>query len=321
MNSLTVAVIGDIGYTKNLGKTGTTSDITFYNLKQGDSIVTMIEPTRYPEKFSSLFYSVSVCDYVVFIVKNIDRIFGEMVVTLDTLGKTDGCFVLKNYYTDIDVKKLVKNTALSNYSFFEDNTTEIREMLVEKAKMNQKDNKTAGTSGSVTIDHFFNVKGVGTVALGFVVSGTVRKHDMMRLLPLDKDVQIRSIQKHDEDFDIATRGDRVGLALKNIEVDELDRGYVLSSEDDIISLKDIDIRLKKNSIYQKELKSGDVVHLGHWMQFIPARVTNIKKVDNNNDLSLKLSLDKAIILKKDSKMLLSDLNDDKLRVIGSATIS
>ncbi|BDC36325.1 MAG: hypothetical protein EF806_01785 [Candidatus Methanoliparum thermophilum] len=87
MSNLTVAVIGDIGYSKNLGKIGTTSDITFYNLKQGDSIVTMIEPTRYPEKFPSLFYSVSLCDFVIFIVKDIDHLFGEMVVTLDTLKK------------------------------------------------------------------------------------------------------------------------------------------------------------------------------------------------------------------------------------------
>jgi len=320
MNNLTVAVIGDIGYSKNLGKAGTTSDITLYNLKQGDSIVTMIEPTRYPEKFSSLFYSVSISDYVIFIVKNIDRLFGEMVVTLDMLGKKDGCFILKNYYSDDDVKKLVKNTALSNYSFFDDNPTEIREMLVEKARMNRDDDKTSDTKGSVTIDHFFNVRGIGAVVLGLVISGIVRRHDKMNLLPLEREVQIRSIQKHDEDFDLATRGDRVGLALKNVEVDELDRGYVLSSEDDLISQKELDLRLKKSFLSQKDLKIGDVVHLGHWMQFIPARVTYLEKMDNNNELLLKVSLDKAIVLKKNSKMLLSDLNDDRLRVIGSATI-
>lgn len=40
---------------------------------------------------------------------------------------------------------------------------------------------------------------------------------------------MRSIQKHDDDFDWAAEGDRVGLALKNIESDDLDRGFVLSS--------------------------------------------------------------------------------------------
>jgi len=321
MNSLTVAVIGDIGYGKNLGKTGTTSDITFYNLKQGDSIVTMIEPTRYPEKFPSLFYSLSVCDFVLFIVKNIDRHFGEMVVAVDTLGKTDGCFILKNYYSENDVSRLVKNTTLSNFSFSGDNTTDIREMLVERAKINQeKDKNAAYTTGSVTIDHFFNVRGIGTVVLGFVVSGIVRRHDKVNLLPLDKEAQIRSIQKHDEDFDLATKGDRVGLALKNVEVEDLDRGYVLSSEDDLVSFKDLAIRLKKNSFFQKELKVGDVIHLGQWMQVIPARVTDIKKNDDNNNILLKLSTDSPLVLKKDAKILLSDLNDDKLRVIGSATV-
>lgn len=322
MSNLTVAVIGDIGYSKNLGKIGTTSDITFYNLKQGDSIVTMIEPTRYPEKFSSLFYSVSLCDFVIFIVKDIDHLFGEMVVTLDTLNKNNGCFILKNYYSEDDVTRLVNNTTLSNYPFFSDNTTELREMLVEKAKINQeKYENTTNTKGTVVIDHFFNVKGIGTVVLGFIVSGMVKRHDKMRLLPLEREAQIRSIQKHDEDFNIATKGDRVGLALKNVEVEDLDRGYILSSEDDLTPFKDLDVRLKKNFFWNKELKEEDVIHVGHWMQFIPARVTNVKRRDNNADLLLKLSLDKAVVLRKNSKILLSNLNNDKLRVIGSATIN
>lgn len=56
MPNLNVAVIGPEGYAKDLGKKGTVSDITFYNLKKDDITVTIIEPTRYPEKLSSLFF-------------------------------------------------------------------------------------------------------------------------------------------------------------------------------------------------------------------------------------------------------------------------
>jgi len=67
MSNLTVAVIAPPDYAKDLGNKGTTSDITFYNLKKGDAIVTFIEPTRYPEKLSSLFYAVSIADRVVLV--------------------------------------------------------------------------------------------------------------------------------------------------------------------------------------------------------------------------------------------------------------
>ncbi|HNI42724.1 MAG TPA: elongation factor Tu, partial [Methanoregulaceae archaeon] len=50
MSNLTVAVIGPEGYAQDLGKKGTSSDITFYNLKKGDNTITFLEPTRYPER-------------------------------------------------------------------------------------------------------------------------------------------------------------------------------------------------------------------------------------------------------------------------------
>ncbi|MCX6697713.1 MAG: elongation factor Tu, partial [Methanoregula sp.] len=52
MSNLTIAILAPPDYAKDLGKKGTTSDITFYNLKKGEATVTFIEPTRYPEKLS-----------------------------------------------------------------------------------------------------------------------------------------------------------------------------------------------------------------------------------------------------------------------------
>ena len=47
MSNLTVAVIGPEDYAQELGKKGTSSDITFYNLKKGSHTLTFLEPTRY----------------------------------------------------------------------------------------------------------------------------------------------------------------------------------------------------------------------------------------------------------------------------------
>ena len=68
MSNLTVAVIGPEGYAQDLGKKGTSSDITFYNLKKGDNTITFLEPTRYPERLASLFFSVSLASRAILVV-------------------------------------------------------------------------------------------------------------------------------------------------------------------------------------------------------------------------------------------------------------
>ena len=167
-------------------------------------------------------------------------------------------------------------------------------------------------NGSVAIDHFFNVRGVGTVILGTVVSGSIRKHDDAILLPLNKKIHIRSIQKHDDDFDVANEGDRVGIALKNVEVDEIKRGYVLTTEDLMMSKK-IKIELDINKYWKNELKEGMILHLGHWMQFMPAKVESI-------DEKITLSLEKPIIYKKNSKFFLAHLDSKIPRIAGKGIL-
>jgi selenocysteine-specific translation elongation factor len=42
MSNLTVAVLAPPDYAKDLGKKGTASDITFYNLKKGETLLTVL---------------------------------------------------------------------------------------------------------------------------------------------------------------------------------------------------------------------------------------------------------------------------------------
>ena len=307
--NINVALIGK-DYGKNLGKKGTTSDITFYNIKKGYDTVTIIEASKYPEKISSLFYSISQADFAIFIVSDIDAYLGEAIISANFMGIENGMFVLKNYHSEEEIKPFINNTNLKNYSFYEDKPAEIREFLIEMAKNKKIEEKS---KGSVSIDHFFNVRGVGTVILGNVVSGSIRKHDNVILLPLNKEVHIRSIQKHDDDFDVANEGDRVGIALKNVDVDEIKRGYVLTNENLLMSKK-IKIELEMDKYWKNELKEGMILHLGHWMQFMPAKVENIDK-------KITLTFEKPIIYKRNSKFFLAHLDSKVPRVIGKGILS
>ena len=322
MSNLTVAVLAPPDYAKDLGKKGTTSDITFYNLKKGDATVTFIEPTRYPEKLSSLFYAVSLSDRVLLIVNEINASFGECVLMLQCAGKASGYLILKNYITPDQIAPLIKGTVLEHYEVLEEDMVGLREKMLgiaARQTAHQKDHDAAG-KGTVPIDAHFNVKGVGIVILGSVAHGMIKKHEILRVLPTEKTAQVRSIQKHDDDAETAVTGDRVGLALKNIETEDLDRGYVLTSDPAIKFSATVTGKARLVKYWPAPLKEGMVLYAGHWMQFLPARLEKAVAEDDWRMPVLTLTMEKALVFPPGARVVLHYLEGGKLRVVGSLTL-
>jgi selenocysteine-specific translation elongation factor len=322
MSNLTVAVLAPPDYSRDLGKKGTTSDITFYNLKKGDATVTFIEPTRYPEKLSSLFYAVSVSDHIILVVDEINAAFGECVLMLQCAGKAKGCLILKNYISTDQIAPLIKGTVLEQYEVVEDDIVGLREKFLDisiKQTAHQKSHETAAR-GVVPVDSHFNVKGVGVVVLGFVAQGMIKKHDTLRVLPTEKTTQIRSIQKHDDDSDYAIAGERVGLALKNIEAEDLDRGFVLTNDAAIRHATTITGKAQLVKYWPAPLKEGMVLYAGHWMQFLPTRLEKIVVEGDWRMPTITLALEKALVYPPNARVVLHYLEGGKLRVVGSLTL-
>jgi selenocysteine-specific translation elongation factor len=318
MANLNVAVIAPNDYAKDLGKKGTASDITLYDLKQGTDTVTFIEPTKYPDRLAPLFFATSMADRALVVVDAINAQLGECMVMLQCAGVKQGYIILRNYLTPEQLGPLTKGTVLESYKYIGEDTVALREMLLQDAR-NKAGTPSEG-DGAVPIDHFFNVKGVGTVILGYVAYGTIRRHDELKALPDGKVVQVRSIQKHDDDFEEATVGDRVGLALKNIDVEQLDRGFVLTKDPRVKSDQSITAPAELVSFWKSPLKEGMVVHLGHWMQFLGARVEAVKDSGDFRKPTLTLSLDRPVVHPSGSTAVLMYLEGGKLRVMGTLTL-
>jgi selenocysteine-specific translation elongation factor len=322
MSNLTVAILAPQDYAKDLGKKGTTSDITFYNLKKGEATVTFIEPTRYPEKLSSLFYSVSMADRAILVVGAVDATFGECVLMLQCAEISSGYLILRNYISIEQIAPLIKGTVLEHYEILEEDMVGIREKMLEisvRQTTHQKAHEGVG-KGIVPVDAHFNVKGVGVVVLGSVAQGSIRKHDTVRVLPTGKTAQIRSIQKHDEDAETAIRGDRVGLALKNMESEDLDRGFVLTTDSGILHATTITGRAELVKYWPAALKEGMVLYAGHWMQFLPTRLEKSVVEGEWRMPLLTLSMEKAIVYEPGARVVLHYLEGGKLRVVGSMLI-
>jgi len=223
MGSYSIFCYNASDYIKEIAKVGTNSDIQLYHRKDENIIMTFIEPIKYPEKVSSLTDSIYPSDIAIIKVSSINKDLGEVIIALDLMGKTRG-FIIADEEKQPVIKKIIGNTSLKDYKFF---TGKPMELIDEIKAMEIPRN---GDQNLTVIDHFFKVKGVGTVALGFVLSGSIAKHQKLVLSDLDREVEVRSIQMNDEDVDSAGAGSRVGLALKNIEPTDMERGMFLSDK-------------------------------------------------------------------------------------------
>lgn len=319
MPNLTAAVIGPEGFSKDLGKKGTSSDITLYDAKRGQDTVSFVEATKYPERLAPLYYTCALADVALLIVSKIDAQFGESLLMLDVLKRRRGYILLREGMVKEQLAPLLKGTVAEGYEFIEDDLAGLRESLLEQAA---KATASAGNQagGSVPIDHHFNVKGVGTVALGFVARGEIKRHDVLKALPGKKEAQVRSIQKHDDDFENALPGDRVGLALKGLDADELDRGFVLTNQSDILVESKVKAKAELIRFWPHPLGEDMVVHLGHWMQFIPARIASIDNGADWHHPTVELVLEKEVVHPPSSPAVMMHLEGGKLRIVGSLVL-
>jgi selenocysteine-specific translation elongation factor len=322
MPNLNVAVVGYPDYAKGVGKKSTSSDITFYDVKRDDVTLSLVEPTKYPDKLASLFFAASLADVAVIVVEQVGPAFGESVIMLDCIGIKKGYIVTKGYITKEQIAPLIKDTVLEEYAVLADDPVQLRERLLIRAREDEpaevaEENKT----GSVAVDHYFDVKGVGTVVLGCVAEGVVRKHDAIKVLPLGTGAEIRSIQKHDDDFDSAKKGDRVGLALKGVSASDLERGTVLSNDATLIKNREIVARAHLVKYWLNPLKEGMVLHIGHWMQFEPARVESVDAGGDWKNPEVRLKLQKDLVYRPGSKAVVTYLEGGKLRILGTLDLA
>jgi elongation factor 1-alpha len=94
-----------------------------------------------------------------------------------------------------------------------------------------KSSDPADEDFSMYVDRTYSVTGVGAVASGTVKSGRVEAGDELLLGPMADDtfreVEVRSIEMHYHRVDEAQAGRIVGIALKGVAADEIERGMVL----------------------------------------------------------------------------------------------
>jgi selenocysteine-specific translation elongation factor len=228
VESINFVCLGQTEFVKELGKKGQSSDVTTYDKKKDDRIMTYVIPSGYPDKIQPLITAANLAEYSIVNINKLDKYLGEQIVALDLLQLDKG-FLLHSYEVDIEMlKSLLKNTVASSFKV-EQNIESLKESIDSLSSV-KRDGPPI-----IHIDNIFNVKGVGVVVLGILKQGTIKIHDELILFPQKKKVTVKSIQMHDKNIEESYSSARVGLALTGVSFDGLARGDILSNINHFIS--------------------------------------------------------------------------------------
>ena len=304
MKSINFTLLADESIAKEFGKKGTATDIAIYDRKESDSVKTWTIPTGFPEKIQPLFQAISMGEYVLFHVAKLDKFTGEQIVALDSLKKTQG---LLCHSFDVDRNKLllmIEGTVLEQYKLVE--STDLKKEADLLPPVSKEGNV------KIVIDHCFDVKGVGTVILGKVTQGKVKTYDNLKLLPKGSDVLIKSIQMHDDPVDEAISPARVGLSVKGITPDDVQRGDILCQPDSLISSQEIAIEYHQSTFYKGDLAENQMYLVNIGLQIRPAKILSLNP--------MKLSLGKPAVFEKNDICVVLKPESQTIRIVGSGKI-
>jgi selenocysteine-specific elongation factor len=126
--------------------------------------------------------------------------------------------------------------------------------------------RAAGGPARLNVDRVFSLPGIGTVATGTLLSGSIGAGDVLRVEPSGREARVRSVQVHDAPVERAEAGQRVAVNVANLDRDELARGDALVEPGRFPRSYRLDVRLEELD----DVPAAVTVH--HGTRAIPARV-------------------------------------------------
>ena len=281
-----------------IGKRSSENSISFYNRKERGNVIVALAPSSIDEKFYALPQTLLMADQVLLSTAELDRAFGEVLVACSLLGKR----VI--FTRDNDVSEMAKSLGLEVKELA--SREELLDMILSKGSL-----ADANAPVRVDLDKAFNVKGVGTVALGIVTRGTLKVHDQL-LHSSGKQVVVRSIQSQDEDIKEAPPGTRVGLALKGIDESDMSKGDILSPVQ-VPAASLISLELRQSGFAKELIEKGKMYQIAVGFSFSNATVEEI------NGSSVSFRLEKGIPVEKGDAALLARAVQPRIFAYGTVT--
>ena len=328
MPVLNVALVGSEDLARKLGKKGDTRDIESYVHKEsrdGEArVLSLLRPLKFPESIRPLLSVLDVAKAGLLEIRELSASVGEAMVALGCSGISRGSAIIspdEGVWIDSDqVRVMLDQAGLGDWGVVEGEIDEhgIRDRLFEiQDQMSASMEKSNSSPLILPVDQHFNVKGVGLVAIGYVQSGKVSKHDEVEVMPASDVGVVRSLQVMDDDVDAAITGDRVGVALRNLREQSLHRGCMICipGEGGLVSHEKSSFELGVAPFQRKVLSVGEVIHAASDLQFSVGRVSAL-----DGD-SVTVDWESPLWIRTDgsSRVLIVQLDATPMRIMGTAS--
>lgn len=316
MDGITVGVFGTERDAKGaflaaVAKKSEAEGMAVYTRAESGRKYSLLDAPDYPDRVQGYARIASLVDHALYLFPSSGRLAppdGELAVMLGAFGLPGSLEVFDGGATPEEAASALKGTAVARYN------PEARvagSSAIDLSHVVPRSDFPGGKT-LVYMDRVFTVKGVGTVALGFVLSGKVSVHSQLRPVPGPAGLRadVRGVQVSDVDFDSAGRGMRVGLSLRGVEPKDLDRSHWL--DDGSLELSDaVPFEFEKSPFYRQEVASREL-HLQLPGEMVPARISG-----TGSTLAAKLPWQAPVW--GGMKGAVMDLNGGPLRVAGGIT--
>ena len=118
---------------------------------------------------------------------------------------------------------------------------------------------------------------------------------------------------HDDPVDEAISPARVGLLVKGIIPDDVQRGDLLCMPDSVQVSQEITLDYSQNKFFKGELGENQMFLVNIGLQIRPSKIISLKPV--------KLSLGKPVVFDKDDICVILKPESPTIRIVGSGAIT
>ena len=139
------------------------------------------------------------------------------------------------------------------------------------------------------VDHCFKIKNKGTIITGTIIKGNIKVNDEVYFPELMDKKQVKEIQIFRKSVKFANKGDRVGMLIKNLDKEKLERTIICSpSSNECILSEGGLFFIKKINLFKSELISGNKYYLMIGNQGVNAKCLFFS---NNDDKDIFINFD------------------------------
>ena len=276
MDGITVGVFGTdqaakSSFEASVAKKSEAEGMSVYSRTDGGRRYSLLDTSDYPERIQGYARIASLVDHALYFFPGSGRLAapdGELAILVGAFGLPGTLELLDGAPAAAAVSAL-KGTSVAG---FRPEERQSGSSAVDFASVVPREDFPLDRT-LVYIDRAFTVKGVGTVALGFVLSGMVSVHDQLHPIPGPPGLRadVKGIQVNDVDFQSAGRGIRVGLSLRGVEPKDLERSHWL--DDGSLQLSDtLSFEYAPSGFYRQEVAPREL-HVQLPGEMVPASVT------------------------------------------------